>query len=87
MFKRFQKPSSGPENGVIEAEMLTLEDLVSGDAPVDEAEERRRSQLLSTKVDMHRQLLEILNLSALDKVDKIINLNRDNSNFKWNTRG
>ena len=25
--------------------------------------------------------------SALDKVDKIINLNRDNSNFKWNTRG
>ena len=71
MFKRFHKPSSGSDVGVTdEAEMLTLEDLVSGDPPVDDADERRRSQLLNTKVEMHRQLLEILNLSALDKVDK-----------------
>ncbi|RMF41806.1 MAG: CpaF family protein [Alphaproteobacteria bacterium] len=79
MFKRFQQRQEVPPSPSIDTShkeairAIRTRAPVPVDAPGDEPAEpsrdqKRRQKLLDVKVDLHRRLLETLNLSVLDKV-------------------
>ncbi|MEM9196564.1 MAG: CpaF family protein [Pseudomonadota bacterium] len=78
MFKRFTKETAPPAPSIDTSHAQAVKTIRSK-APVielakDEAEltrdQKRRQRLLDVKIDLHRKLLETLNLSVIDKVSE-----------------